>query len=206
MGQGSRALLSVALTGNIGAGKSTVAALFQRWGATVIDADALVREAQAPGSPALAEIAARFGAAAIRPDGTLDRPALRARVLNSEADLAALNRIMHPRVHQRRLELVEEARLRGARIVVSEIPLLFEAADPQAFDAVILVDAPAAVRRQRLLASRALTETEIDRLMAAQLGAAAKRERSDFVIDNDGDAAALERSAATVWKALSARA
>ena len=114
-------MLSVALTGNIGAGKSTVAALFQRWGATIIDADALVREAQARGSAALAEIAARFGPAVIRPDGTLDRAALRATVLTSQEELAALNRIMHPRVHQRRLELVEQARLRGDRIVVSEI-------------------------------------------------------------------------------------
>ena len=199
-------MLSVALTGNIGAGKSTVAALFQRWGATIIDADALVREAQARGSAALAEIAARFGPAVIRPDGTLDRAALRARVLASQEELAALNRIMHPRVHQRRLELVEQARLRGDRIVVSEIPLLFEAADPAAFDAVILVDAPEALRRQRLLASRALTAKEVDRLMAAQKGSAAKRQRSDFVIDNDGDPVSLERSAASVWKALRARA
>jgi dephospho-CoA kinase len=199
-------MLSVALTGNIGAGKSTVAALFQRWGATIIDADALVREAQAPGSAALAEIVARFGPAVIRPDGTLDRPALRARVLTSQEELAALNRIMHPRVHQRRLELVEQARLRGDRIVVSEIPLLFEAADPAAFDAVVLVDAPEALRRQRLLASRALTTDEVDRLIAAQQGSAAKRQRSDFVIDNDGDSVSLERSAASVWKALRARA
>jgi dephospho-CoA kinase len=199
-------MLSVALTGNIGAGKSTVAALFQRWGATIIDADALVREAQARGSAALAEIAARFGSAVIRPDGTLDRPALRARVLTNQEELAALNRIMHPRVHQRRLELVEQARLRGDRIVVSEIPLLFEVADPAAFDAVILVDAPEALRRQRLLASRALTGDEVDRLLAAQQGSAAKRQRSDFVIDNDGDPVSLERSAASVWKALRARA
>ena len=199
-------MLSVALTGNIGAGKSTVAALFQRWGATIIDADALVRAAQAGGSDALAEIAARFGPAVIRPDGTLDRPALRARVLSSQEELAALNRIMHPRVHQRRLELVEQARLRGDRIVVTEIPLLFEAADPTAFDAVILVDAPEALRRQRLLASRALTADEVDRLMAAQQGSAAKRQQSDFVIDNDGDPVALERSAASVWEALRARA
>jgi dephospho-CoA kinase len=199
-------MLSVALTGNIGAGKSTVAALFQRWGATIIDADALVREAQAQGSDALAEIAARFGPAVIRPDGTLDRPALRARVLTSREELAALNRIMHPRVQQLRLELVEQARLRGDRIVVSEIPLLFEAADPTAFDVVILVDAPEAVRRQRLLASRALRADEVDRLMAAQQGSAAKRQHSDFVIDNDGDPVSLERSAASVWKALRARA
>ncbi len=199
-------MLSVALTGNIGAGKSTVAALFQHWGATIIDADALVRAEQAPGSDALAEIAARFGPAVIRPDGTLDRPALRARVLTSQEELAALNRIMHPRVHQRRLDLVEQARLRGDRIVVSEIPLLFEAADPSSFDAVILVDAPEALRRQRLLASRALTADEVDRLMATQQSSAAKRQRSDFVIDNNGDPVSLERSAASVWKALRARA
>ena len=199
-------MLSVALTGNIGAGKSTVAALFQRWGATIIDADALVREAQARGSAALGEIVARFGPAVIRPDGTLDRPALRARALTNQEELAALNRIMHPRVHQRRLELVEQARLRGDRIVVSEIPLLFEAADPAAFDVVILVDAPEALRRQRLLVSRGLAADEVDRLMAAQQGSASKRQRSDFVIDNDGDPVSLERSAASVWKALRVRA
>jgi dephospho-CoA kinase len=199
-------MLSVALTGNIGAGKSTVAALFQRWGATIIDADALVREAQSRGSAALEEIAARFGPAVIRRDGTLDRAALRARVLARPEELVALNRIMHPRVHQRRLELLEQARLRGDRIVVSEIPLLFEAADPAGFDAVILVDAPEALRRQRLLASRALTADEVNRLMGAQQGSAAKRQRSDFVIDNDGDPVSLERSAASVWKALRARA
>jgi dephospho-CoA kinase len=199
-------MLSVALTGNIGAGKSTVATLFQRWGATVIDSDALVREAQAPGSPALKEIGARFGSAVIRRDGALDRAALRAKVLQSPAELDALNRIMHPRVQQRRLELVDEAARRGDRIVVSEIPLLFEAADPSAFDAVVLVDAPESLRRQRLLESRSLANEEIDRLMAAQLTAAAKRERSDYVIENDADFAALERSAARVWRALSARA
>jgi dephospho-CoA kinase len=199
-------MLSVALTGNIGAGKSTVAALFQRWGATVIDADALVREAQAPGSPALTEIAAHFGAAVIRPDGTLDRAALRRRVLDHPEELAALNRIMHPRVHQRRLQLLEQAQSRGDRIIVSEIPLLFEAADPSAFDVVVLVDAPEDLRRQRLLGSRDLTAGEVDRLMAAQLGSAAKRQRSHFVIDNNGDPASLERAAASVWKALRARA
>jgi dephospho-CoA kinase len=199
-------MLSVALTGNIGAGKSTVAALFQRWGATLIDADALVREAQAPGSPALAEIAARFGSGVIRSNGELDRAALRTRVLQNPEELTALNRIMHPRVHQRRLELEGQARARGDRVVVSEIPLLFEVADPAKFDAIVLVDAPESLRRERLLGSRALTPGEVEQLMAAQHRAESKRARSDFVIDNDGDTAALERSAQEVWQALSARA
>jgi dephospho-CoA kinase len=142
----------------------------------------------------------------LRADGTLDRGALRARVLRDADELAALNRIMHPRVHQRRRELLDEAGQQGHRIVVSDIPLLFEAGDPTEFDAVVLVDAPEPLRRQRLLASRQVPAGELDRLMAAQLGSAAKRLRSDYVIENDGDLEALERSAATVWQALLARA
>jgi dephospho-CoA kinase len=199
-------VLSVALTGNIGAGKSTVAELFQRWGATVIDADQLVREAQAPGQPVLAQIAARFGAELIRKDGSLDRGGLRARVLREPSSLADLNRIVHPEVHRRRKRLLEEARNRGDRIAVSVIPLLFEAAHPSEFDATVLVDAAEPVRRARLLASRTLPPAEIDGLMAAQMASGSKRGRSDFVIDNDGDFEALERSAALVWQALLARA
>jgi dephospho-CoA kinase len=199
------ATLHVGLTGNAAAGKSTVAELFRRWGATVIDADAIVRELQAPGAPVLGAIVARFGPGVLTADGALDRPALRARVLADPAALADLNRLVHPAVAERRRALLAEARRRGDRIVVSDIPLLFEADDPSGFDAVVLVDAPAAVRRARL-AARGLAAEEIERLMAAQQPAAAKRARSDFVIDNDGDRAALERAAREVWAALLARA
>lgn len=199
-------MLSVALTGNIAAGKSTVAELFRRWGATIIDADELVREAQLPGQPVLTQIAARFGREFITQDGSLDRPALRAMVLADPRALADLNRIVHPEVHRRRLQLLGEARARGDRIVVSDIPLLFEADDPRAFDAVVLVDAPEAVRLTRLLTWRGITPVEADRMMAAQMASAPKRLRSDYVIDNDGDLRALERAAKAVWEALLARA
>jgi dephospho-CoA kinase len=199
-------MLSVALTGNIGAGKSTVAGLFKQWGATVIDADQLAREAQAPGQPVLKAIAERFGAQLIRADGSLDRAALRARVLADPAALADLNRIVHPEVHRRRLELLGEARVRGDRIVVSDIPLLFEADDPGAFDAVVLVDAPEMVRQARLLASRVLSPVEADRMMATQVSSTPKRARSDYVIDNDSDLPALEHAARAVWEVLLARA
>jgi dephospho-CoA kinase len=199
-------MLSVALTGNIGAGKTSVAELFQRWGATIIDADQLVREAQAPGRPVLKKIAARFGRAVVAEDGSLDRAALRAKVLADPEALADLNRIVHPEVRRRRLELLAEARDRGDRIVVSDIPLLFEADEPAAFDAVVLVDAPESVRRARLIASRGLSAREADRMIAAQQSPAAKRSRSDYVIDNDGDVASLERKAAAVWQALLVRA
>jgi dephospho-CoA kinase len=199
-------MLSVALTGNIAAGKSTVAELFRRWGATIIDADQLVREIQGPGQPLLARIAERFGADLIRPDGSLDRAGLRTRVLSNPAALAELNRMVHPEVHRRRQQLLARARERGDRIVVSDIPLLFEAGDPAEFDAVVLVDAPEPVRRARLRKYRTLEEQEADQLIAAQLSSTAKRTRSDFVIDNDDDLPALERSAASVWQALLARA
>ena len=199
-------MLSVALTGNIAAGKTTVAELFQRWGATVIDVDQLVREAQAPGQPVLREIAERFGPEVISQDGSLDRAVLRARVLGDPHALADLNRIVHPEVRRRRLALLAQARARGDRIVVSDIPLLFEADDPGAFDAVVLVDAPEPVRRARLLATRTLTPADADRMMATQLASGSKRARSDHVIDNDADLATLERNARAVWSALLARA
>jgi dephospho-CoA kinase len=113
---------------------------------------------------------------------------------------------MHPEVDRRRRELLAAARERGERIVISDIPLLFEAADPAEFDAVVLVDAPEPVRRSRLLQSRSLSPADVDRLISAQLPSASKRRRSDYVIDNAGDREALERAAASVWQALRARA
>jgi len=199
-------MLNVGLTGNIASGKSTVTELFRRWGATIIEADALVREVQAPGTPVLAAIASRFGSAMLRPDGTLDRAALRHAVMNNPAALADLNAIVQPDVHRRRDELMRRAAARGDRIVVSDIPLLFEAVDPAAFDVVVLVDAPVEIRRQRLLANRDLSPSDAERMLAAQLPSNSKRTRSDYVIDNMGDLAALERAARKVWEALEARA
>jgi dephospho-CoA kinase len=199
-------MLNVALTGNIAAGKSTVAELFRAWGATVIDADRLVREAQVPGSPVLAAIAARFGRDLLDAAGGLDRAALRRRVMGDPAALADLNRLVHPEVHRRRAALEAEARARGDRILVSDIPLLFETTDPAAFDAVILVDAPVALRRARLVAECGLTEDEAEQMLAAQGPSEPKRARSTFVIDNDGDRAGLQTRAHEVWAALVARA
>src|SRR5256885_5648413 len=136
-------MLNVALTGNIASGKSTVVPPSQKWGATIIDAAVRAREAQAPGSAVLAAIASRFGANVLARDGSLDRAALRARVIGDEAALAALNTIVHPAVQQRRLELQPAAAERGDAIVVHDIPLLFEVLHPAQFDPVLLIDAPA---------------------------------------------------------------
>ena len=199
-------MLNIALTGNIASGKSTVSELFRRWGATIVDADRLVREAQAPGSAVLRGIVDRFGLEVLRSDGTLDRPALRAVILADPAARADLNALVHPEVHRLRRQRVAEASSRGDRIVVNDIPLLFEASDPTEFDAIVLVDAPEAVRHSRLVGARGLAPDEVDRMMGIQQPSVGKRARSDYVIDNDGDYATLERRAREVWDALSARA
>src|SRR5256886_9676449 len=186
-------MLNVALTGNIAAGKSTVVDLFRRWGATIIDADVLVREAQAPGGEVLAAIAGRFGADVLASDGTLDRAALRGKVMGDQAALDALNQIVHPAVRRRREELLRAARENGDLLVVNDIPLLFEVLDPAQFDALVLVDANTALRRTRLRAMRGLATDEADRMIAAQMPAERKRSRSDFVIENDGSLSELER-------------
>jgi dephospho-CoA kinase len=199
-------MLNVALTGNIAAGKSAVAELFRRWGATVLDADAIVREVQAPGGPVLRRIVARFGDAVLLPDGSLDRSALRRIVMADAGEREALERIVHPAVYARRAELAAKAEARGDRIVVSDIPLLFESGNPEVFDGVVLVDAPEAVRLRRLVERRGLSEAEAREMIRAQQPSSEKRARSQFVIDNDGDLAALEHAASEVWRALVDRA
>ena len=196
------AVLNVALTGNIAAGKSTVVDLFRKWGATIIDADELAREAEAPGTEVLAAIVRRFGSDVLHADGGLDRAALRAKVMGDDAALAALNAMVHPAIQRRRAELLAAARARGDAVVVNDIPLLFEVLDPRQFDVVVLVDAPAALRRSRLRASRGLSGAEADRMIAAQMPAERKRGRSAFVIDNAGTPQELERAAKSVYKEL----
>jgi dephospho-CoA kinase len=191
-------MLNVALTGNIAAGKSAVVDLFRRWGATIIDADELAREAQAPGSEVLAAIVHRFGSNVLAADGALDRAALRSKVMGDQAALDALNGIVHPAVRRRRDTLAREARERGDVLVVNDIPLLFEVLDPRQFELIVLVDASPALRRTRLRALRGLSNEDADRMLAAQMPAARKRPQSHFVIDNDGSLPELERAARAV--------
>ena len=196
----------VGLTGNIAAGKSLVTALFRGWGASIVDADQVVRDLQRPGTAVFQQIVKRFGTAILTRDGDLDRAALRRLILEDTRARSDLNAIVHPAVRAQRDVLVAAARAAGARIIVADIPLLFEASDPAEYDAVVLVDAPEAVRLHRLVTMRGLPREDAERLMAAQLPSDTKRPRSQFVIDNDGDRAQLERRARDVWLALEARA
>lgn len=192
----------VALTGNVAAGKSTVANLLRSWGATVIDADVLVRELQRPGTPVFNAIVAHFGPEIRRADGGLDRAALRKQIVADPEAKRALERIVHPAVEARREALVAEARQRGDAVVISDIPLLFEAVDPARFDGVILVDAPVRYRHARLVHDRGLPPDEADALIAVQMPAEVKRPLATWIIDNDSDRATLERRTRAVWEAL----
>ncbi len=192
-------MLNVGLTGNVASGKSTVSRHFARWGATLLDADTLVRDVQRPGSSVLRAIADRFGVAVLRRDGTLDRPKLRGLMLADDTARAALNAIVHPAVQQRRSELLAAAHARGDLVVISDIPLLFEVLDPDDFDLVVLVDAGEALRRHRLVHLRGMDPDEADRLIRSQLPTDHKRERADLVLDNSTDLSTLEHAARSAW-------
>lgn len=195
-------MLSIALTGNVAAGKSTVARWFTEWGATLLDADAIVRELQEPGTTVHAAIVAHFGPDVLDAAGALRRDLLRQRVLASPGDRRVLERIVHPAVRRVTAARLTEARHRGDAIVVTEIPLLFETGQENTFDRVVMVDAPPEVRRARLVAERGLSPDAADRLIATQQPAATTRAACDFVIDNDTDLDALHPRARAVWCAL----
>jgi len=195
-------MLLIGLTGNIGSGKSTVAQLLSERGATIIDADVLARRAVERGTPGYDKIVARWGADILAPDGHIDRSALRRIVFSDQQQLEELNQIVHPEVERLRARLVDQARRRGDRIVVCDIPLLFERHMTDRFDRIILVDAHRAVRLDRLVKDRELQETEAMDMIAAQMPAELKRARADFILENDGTLTQLERRVQDVWNAL----
>jgi dephospho-CoA kinase len=199
-------MLHVALTGNIASGKSTVATLLAAHGATIIDADELARAAVAPGTAGLEGVVERFGPGVLAHDGSLDRAALRARVFRDAVARDALNAIVHPAVRRLREEAVAAAHARGDRIVVSDIPLLFEVGLEHAFDAVILVDAPEPVRLARLVRDRGLGAEEAQAMIDAQWPSARKGTGSTWVIDNSGDRDALAAGVQALWTQIEARA
>jgi dephospho-CoA kinase len=195
-------MLLVGLTGNIGSGKSTVARMLSERGATIIDADVLARRAVELGTPAYTKIVARWGKAVLSPDGHLDRAALRRVVFADQAQLEELNEIVHPEVERLRDHLVEQARTRGDRIVVCDIPLLFEKGMADRFDRILLVDAPRPIRLERLLHDRGLQTTEAMEIIAAQMPAELKRARADFIVENGGTLTQLERRVQDLWSSL----
>ena len=194
--------LVVGLTGNIASGKSTVARLLSERGAAIIDADVLSRRAVEVGTPAYQQIVERWGTEVISEAGGLDRAGLRKRVFKDPTELEALNAIVHPEVLRLRNRLVDEARERGVRIVICDVPLLFERHLTGDVDRIVLVDAPRPVRLERLVRERGLSETDSAAMIAAQMPAELKRARADIVVDNTGTLAELATRIEEVWTEL----
>jgi dephospho-CoA kinase len=195
-------VLIVALTGNIASGKSTVAEALVSQGATLIDSDAAARAAVAPGTPALAAIVSTFGVGMLLASGALDRAAMGRHVFGNPAARQALERIVHPAVEAARVDAILCARGTGASIVVCDIPLLFEAHLVWQFARVLLVDAPPAMRIERLVRERGMRAEDAAARVQSQLPAAVKRPRADIVIDNSTDRPSLLAQVEMVWPRL----
>ncbi|MGD8868401.1 MAG: dephospho-CoA kinase [Gemmatimonadales bacterium] len=195
-------MLRVGLTGNVGAGKSTVVSLFASWGGKVIDTDVLAREVVEPGGTALGEIRAVWGDEVLDVSGRLDRAAMRRIVFSDDDARQRLESILHPAIRARFRDLVAEAEVAGDRVVIGVVPLLFEKDMVGEFDLVLLVDAPTDVRIERLVAKRGLSPEEARAVAAAQMPAEEKRSRADLIIDNDSDLTVLERRAWETWKEI----
>jgi dephospho-CoA kinase len=191
-------MIRVGLTGGVGSGKSTVAGLLAERGAVVIDSDAVAREVVAPGTEGLARVAAEFGPEVVAPDGALDRARLAAVVFTDAAARARLNRIVHPLIAARTGELVAAAP--PGAVLVHAVPLLVENRLASAYDLVLVVEAPEAVRIQRLRDARGMTEADARARMSVQASDAQRRAVADVVIENAGDPAELAAAVDRVWR------
>ncbi len=197
-------MLYVGLTGNIASGKSTAAERFAELGATVVDADALSRDAVAVGTPAYQKVVQRWGPHILQSDGSLDREALRHRVFSDKTELDELNAIVHPDVNKLRRKMVSEARMRGDPVLIYVVPLLFERRLAGEFDQIVLVDAPKQTRFDRLTRFRGVSEEDSANMISAQMLAELKRARANFVIENNGSIEELRRQVDEVWEQLTA--
>jgi dephospho-CoA kinase len=202
----------IGLTGGIGSGKSTVARMFAERGATVIDADAIVHELQAPGMPMVAELAAAFGPGILTADGALDRKALGAIVFQDEAARLRLNAIVHPQVGAEFARRLGAALAAKAPLVVLDIPLLLEghvsgrgSAAARSVETTVVVWVPEAVQIERQMKRDGCTRAEAERRVRAQLSLDRKRELADHVIDNSGSLADTERQVRALCDRLSAK-
>lgn len=171
-----------------------------RRGAVVIDADAIAREAVEPGRPGLAAVVERFGPGVLDGAGRLDRPAMAALVFEDAAARAALNAIVHPLVAAESLRRMAAAPAGG--VIVLDVPLLVEAAR-SGYDVVVIVEAPEALRLERLV-ERGMNVDDARRRMAAQASDAERRTVADVILDNSGTPEDLDRQVDALWAQLAA--
>lgn len=189
-------MLRVGLSGGIGSGKSTAARRFRELGAVVIDSDAIARQVLAPGTVGLSRVRDRFGADVLAADGTLDRPALAARVFGDTEARAELEAITHPLISERTREILAE---HPRDVVVHDVPLLVEKHFEANYHLVVIVDAPVPVRLARLMETRGMSEADARARMAHQATDEQRRNAADVLLDNSGAAQSLVESVNQLW-------
>ena len=191
--------MRVGLTGGIGSGKSTVAAMFADLGAVVVDADAIARRIVEPGSPVLARLVEEFGDDILETDGTLRRGELARRAFATERSTRHLNEITHPAIRElAEVEIVEGEAASPAGVVIYEMPLLVETGQVSLVDAVIVVDVPESVQVQRAVA-RGLSESDVHERMQRQASRSDRIAAADIVIDNTGELGNTQRQVERAW-------
>lgn len=201
----SAAMILVGLTGGIATGKSTVAGMFKRCGAVVIDADALAREVVLPGKPAWREIVKTFGKAVINPDRTLNRQALGTKVFGHPGKLRQLERIIHPRVAREQIRLTKQAARNDPRaIVIYDVPLLFEAGIDKRVDATIVVTADRETQIARLKKRNRLSRAEALRRIKSQMPLAEKRRLADYMLNGTLPLSQLKKQVRSLHRSLRA--
>jgi dephospho-CoA kinase len=199
-------MITVGLTGGIGAGKSTVSAGLAARGAVVVDADAITRELQQPGRPVFEKMVERFGPTIVAADGTLDRQAVAGLVFPDPAALADLNAIVHPAVGAEIARRVGEAAAQpGDGVTVLDIPLLVESGRAGDTVGTIVVDCDPEVAVRRLVEGRGFSEDDARARIARQASRAERLAKADFVIDNGGTRAELEPQIAACWDWIRSR-
>lgn len=196
-------MLTVGLTGGIGAGKSAVSRLLASYGAVIVDSDRIAREVVEPGTPGLAAVVAEFGDGVLAADGSLDRAKLGGIVFADADRLRALNAIVHPLVRDRSAALQEAAG--PDAVVVNDVPLLAENDLAGLYDVVVVVDAAPATQLDRLVRLRGMAEDEARARMAAQATREQRLAIADIVVDNDGTQAELAERVRKLWEELVAR-
>lgn len=196
-------MLAIGLTGNVGSGKSTVAAIWkEQRGAVVIDADRLGSEAVPPGSEALGRLAAHFGEQVLLPDGSLNRRRTAELAFRTDTDRQVLNAIVHPEIIRRiGLEMVA-ARKSAVKAVVIDAALIFEFGFDKHVDLLVMVDAPRDVKIERMLVKGKMNRETLERVLDIQMPPEEMREKTDYVLLNEGGTDALEKVALELYDRL----
>ncbi|MBD7966986.1 dephospho-CoA kinase [Paenibacillus gallinarum] len=193
--------MNIGLTGGIASGKSSVSKLLVSLGAILIDADQIAREVMLPGHPVLAAVAKQFGQVVLLEDGSLNRKKLGELVFNHPDQLQALNQITHPAIRQEMRDRKHKFEVQfPGRLIVSDIPLLYESGLEDGYEQIMLVYVPRKIQLERLMKRDGLDKDQAIRRLEAQMDIEEKKQKADIIIDNSGDFEDTKKQILAFWR------